>query len=93
MATLLESGKSVTRAVRVYGVEALVLVTMTERGLLFRVKGSKTTLNVTWPEAVAASITSENVPSAFYGKPYEFLVRSAKKLVERRQRRADKQAK
>lgn len=61
------------REIKVHGIEAPVIVSMTSDGIAFRIKGSRTTLTNGWVQTVMAMNTPGNVKSYLMGKPYETL--------------------
>ena len=90
----LQEGKKLKRTIRVYGIEGPVYVVLTTAGICFQVPRTRhVAASMTWPEAVAACHTPENVPAAFYGKPIELLQRQVKEAAKRTQRRIDKKEK
>jgi hypothetical protein len=79
MATQLKEGQQIKREIRVHGVEAPVIVTISQEGITFALKGSRTPLSQNWVQIVQATNTPGNVPSFLAGKPYELLQHQANK--------------
>ena len=93
MSAELSEGKTLKRKIKVYGVEQPVIITLSHQGISFRVKGAKLDVSMTWPDAVNACYTPENVPSYLEGRPLEFLQEQAKGITKRAMKRADKKEK
>ena len=74
MATQLQPGQELRRLVKVYGIEGLVEVKLSDTGIAFRIPKTKTGVSMTWVKAVAACDTPGNVKSYHAGKPTEFLL-------------------
>ncbi len=90
MSAELSEGKKLKRQIKVYGVESPVIITLSHEGISFRVKSAKLDISMTWPDAVNACYTPENVPSYLEGQPLAFLKEQAKGITKRAVKRADK---
>ena len=93
MAVVMKEGQTLSRLVKVYGIERPVVVTINRNGLTLKVKGSKTPVEATWQAVVLASSTPSNVPSKLHGRPLEFLQDSDRRLTASLIKRLDKEAK
>lgn len=87
MATKLRDGSKLRREIRVHGVEAAVIVTLTSEGIEARVSGTKTAVWQRWERVVASMNTPGNVPSYLAAKPVEFLKYQANKKFSRRRKK------
>jgi hypothetical protein len=91
MSAQLREDQKLRRAVKVYGIEGLVYVTLTSNGIEFKVPRTKVGVTVTWPQAVKACQTPSNVPSKFEGDPIKFLIDQAEKVTKRAVKKAQKE--
>jgi hypothetical protein len=91
--TELNEGQSISRLIRVYGVEGPVAVTLKPGGISFRVKGTKKFVFAPWTEVVAACHTGTDVPSFLMDKPMDLLKNSAAKVVATKVKKATKEGK
>lgn len=81
---------TIKRQVKIYGVEGMVNVAITEAGVEFWIPGTKgSSIEVGWPRIVESCFTPNTVPSFLFGKPLEFLKHQALKVQEKRK---DKEA-
>jgi len=85
LSTLLKEGQTLKREIRVHGVEAPVVVTISEEGIMAQVKGSRIPVQQNWVQLITAMNTPGNVPSFMAGKPYEFLQHQATKRNRRKE--------
>ncbi len=72
------------RTIHVYGIEGPVQVELDHTGLAFRIKGMRSTVNITWADVVRNCSTEQNVPSFLMSKPFELLKHMAEKVVARK---------
>jgi len=91
MSAEITEGKKLKRQIKVYGVENPVIITLSHEGISFRVKSAKLDVSMTWPDAVNACYTPENVPSYLEGRPLDFLKEQAKGITKRAVKRAAKE--
>jgi hypothetical protein len=94
MAAVLKEGQTLSRLVKVYGIERPVVVTIGRDGLTMKVKGSKTPVMASWAEVVGSACgTPDNVPSKLHGRAMEFLQDCDRRLTASLIKRLDKEAK
>lgn len=94
MAAVLKEGQTLSRLVKVYGIERPVMVTISRDGITLKVKGSKTFVSAGWVAVVdKACGTPDNVPSKLHGKALEFLQDNDRRLTASLIKRLDKEAK
>jgi hypothetical protein len=66
------------REIKVHGVEAPVIVSLTTDGISFRIKGTRTALTNGWVQTVMAMNTPTNVKSYLMGNPLGVLESGAR---------------
>ena len=81
--TELKGEQTVTRILRVHGIEHPVILTIGASGLSFRVKGTQKPVSQNWTQVIAACSTPTNVPSFLMNKAYDFLQWVGKKQAEK----------
>lgn len=81
--TELTGEQTLSRIVRVHGVEHPVIVMIDASGISFRVKGTKKPVTQNWTQVIAACNTPSNVPSFLMSKAYTFIQWVAKKRAEK----------
>lgn len=81
--TTFAEGQSLDRVIRVHGIEHPVILTISNEGITFRVKGSQKAVTQGWVQIVGACNTPFNVPCFLANKPFEFLKWAAEKIVRR----------
>lgn len=82
--TELKPGQRLERLLKVHGIEAPVVLSVSHEGISFRVKGTKKAVTQSWVQVVSNTNTPTNVPSYLMDKAYEFLQHVSKKLGEKR---------
>ena len=92
MPTELQDGQKLRRLVKVYGIEGLVVATLTHQGIEFKIPKTKIGVLLTWAGAVNASSTPSNVPSKHEGKPMEFLLDQSHKQAKRAEKKESNEA-
>lgn len=90
MPAVLRENQKLRRVIKVYGIEGAVYVTLHPMGIEFTVPGTKLGVGMSWKKAVESSLTAQNLPSKFEGKPLEFLQYQAAQATKRAVKRADK---
>ena len=93
MAVVMKEDQTLSRWIKVYGIERPVVVTITRNGLSLKVKGSKTPVEASWLAVVNACTTPSTVPSKLHGRPLEFLQDNDRRLTASLIKRLDKEAK
>lgn len=61
------------RELKIYGIENLVVLSITKDGITLKAKGTKLGVTLSWVQLVEACALPNNIPSKFQGRPYEFL--------------------
>jgi hypothetical protein len=77
--TIIKPGSSMQRTITIPGIPKPVNVAITTAGLEFWVKGARTTVFVSWYQAVKAGNTPVDVPSFLMDHPLELLQHQAAK--------------
>jgi len=93
MSAKLNPEQKLKREIRVYGLVAPVIITLTSEFITFKVKGSKTGITAPWSAVVAACSTPDNVPSKLHGQPLAFLQDTTRRINESLIKRLNKEAK
>lgn len=78
---------TIKRAVKIYGIEGMVNVSISEEGLKFAVPGTKQSVMIAWGTTVAHCSTPTNVPSYLFGNPKELLKVNAQNAAKKRAER------
>jgi hypothetical protein len=87
--TEIHEGQILERLIRVHGVDCPVVVGISNGGLIFRVKGTKKAVTISWSAAVAAGNTPGSAKSFLEGKPLEFLQHGARKVVANKEAKSE----
>lgn len=82
--------QTITRVIKVYGIEQPVVLKLTAQGLTMQVKGSRRVVYKSWRGVAEFCDTPADVPSKHYGMPIALLEEEAKKITEKLQKKADK---
>lgn len=93
MSASLKEGSKLRRAIKVYGIEGAVYVTLRPEGIEFTMPRTKVGVGMSWKKAVESCLTPSNVPSKFEGRPMDFLIGQATKQTNRAIKRAEKEEK
>lgn len=94
MSAKIAEGKTLKREIKVYGVERGVIITLSQAGVEFRVKGAKMGVGNSWAQLIdKGCLTPSNVPCWLEGKPLELLTRQAKTITDNAVKRLDKKKK
>jgi hypothetical protein len=80
-------GKKLRRSIAIYGIEGLVIATITAEGITFKVQGGKLGICITWDEVVRASTVPAQSPERLQGDPYVFLQWQTQQIRKRRSKR------
>lgn len=89
-ATEAKKAESIKRLVRVYGVEGLVEMGVSEAGVALRVPRSRKYVTLSWAKLAASSDTPGDVPAFLNGDPIKMLQHEQQKLVKRALKRAER---
>ena len=65
--------RTIRREIKIYGVDGTVILSLSNKGLEAKAKGTKLGVIANWDRIIGACSTPTNVPSKFEGRPVDFL--------------------
>jgi hypothetical protein len=71
--TTMAAGQKLERVIRVHGIEHPVILTVSNEGISFRVKGTQKAVTQSWTQVILACNTPMNVPCFLADQPLALL--------------------